>query len=86
MYTVTLGTGFAWVKQFKVDAVNEQDAVDMVADIVEDEFPGLCSDHYELADFCEEGQTVEEYAEAHNLVCCGNHGIYLEVLEIKKEE
>ena len=85
MYKVTLGTGLAWTKEFKVYANNEQEAIDLVADYIEvKEFYGLYSSHYELADLCEANQTVDEYAEANNLICCGNHGIYLEVLAVEK--
>ena len=57
--------------------------MDAVADYVEkQEMGGLYADHYELADCCEVGQTTDEYAEANNLTCCGNHGVYLEVLRI----
>lgn len=82
-YKVTIGTGLAWVKEFKVYAYNEQEAIDLVADYIEEKFEGLCHDHYEIADLCEVGQTVDEYAEANNLVCCGNHGIYINVLGIE---
>lgn len=84
LYKVTVGTGLAWVKEFKVYAYNEQEAVDLVADYIEEqEFEGLYGDHYEIADLCEVGQTVDEYAEANNLVCCGNHGIYINVVGIE---
>jgi hypothetical protein len=83
-YRVYLATGTAWYKVFQVYAYNEQEAVDMVADHCEEhEFRGLYSDYYELADECETGQSVDEYAEAHNLICCGNHGIYLELAGIE---
>ena len=87
LYAVTLGTGLAWTKQVLVYACHETEAVDLVADYVEEqELFGLYSDHYELADLCETGQTVDEYAEANNLVCCGNHGIYLQVINIEEVE
>ena len=79
LYKITIGTGLAWMKHFEVYAYNEQDAVDLVADYIEEEFEGLCFDHYALADLCEVGETVDEYAEANNLVRCGNHGVYINV-------
>lgn len=86
-YRVYLGTGTARVEKFDVFAYNESEAVDMVADYVEEnEFEGLYADYYELADLCEGGETVDEYAEIHGLICCGNHGIYLDVLAIDNGE
>ena len=87
IYRVSVGTGLAWTKQFKVCANNEQDAVDLVADYIEEQgFENLYFDHYELADLCELGETVDEYAEANGLVCVGNHGIYIQLCGIEKEE
>ena len=83
LYRVTLGTGFAFTKSFEAYAYNEQEAVDLVADYVEEHQPALCVDHYELADECD-GETVDEYAEAQGLTCCGNHGIYLTIVDIKE--
>ena len=78
LYRVYLGTGTAWLKVFEVYAYNEQEAVDLVADYCEEqELAGLYFDHYDLADECEVGQSVDEYAETHGLTCCGNHGIYI---------
>lgn len=87
LYAVTLGTGTAWTKTFEVYAYNETEAVDLVADYCEEhELEGLYSDYYELADLCEVGQTVGEYAEANGLICCGNDGIYMQILGIKEVE
>ena len=84
LYRVYLYTGTAWLKVFEVYANNENEAVDLVADYVEEQnFEGLYFDYYELYDLCE-GETVDEYAEAHNLICCGNHGIYLEVAGLEE--
>lgn len=85
LYRVYLATGTAWYKVFKVYAFNESEAVDLVADYVEEhEFKGLYTDYWELFDLCDFGQTVSEYAEDHNLICCGNHGIYLEVAGLEE--
>lgn len=84
LYRVFIATGSMWLKEFHVYAYNESEAVDMVADYVEEnEFKGLYADYYELYDLCED-ETVGEYAEAHNLICCGNHGIYLEVAGLEE--
>ena len=85
LYRVYIGTGTAWLKVFQAYAYNEQEAVDLVADYCEEhELEGLYTDFYGIADECEVGQTVDEYAEAHNLICCGNHGIYLEVAGLEE--
>ena len=83
-YRVYIGTGTAWYKVFQVYAYNESEAVDLVADYCEEhELEGLYADYYEIYDLCE-GETVDEYAENHNLICCGNHGIYLEVAGLEE--
>lgn len=83
LYTVSLNTGLAWLQEYSVYAYNEQDAVDLVADYLEaKDLTGLYSDHYELADLCEVGETVDEYAKANNLICAGNSGIYISVAGI----
>lgn len=79
-YRVYLATGTAWYKVFQVYAHNETEAVNLVADYCEEnELEGLYADYYDLADECENGQSVDEYAEANGLICCGNHGIYLQI-------
>lgn len=84
LYCVTLGTGFAWTKSFEAYAYNESEAVDLVADYVEEHHLYLYDDHYDLADLCEDGQSVDEYAEANGLTCCGNSGIYLNITNIEE--
>lgn len=85
LYRVDLGTGTAWTAPYLVYAYNEQEAVDLVADYIEaQELIGLYSDHYELADLCEPDETVESYAEANNLICAGNHGIYISLAGIEE--
>lgn len=84
LYRVYLGTGTAWLKVFGVYAYNEQEAVDLVVDYCEEhELEGLYSDYYEIMDLCETGQTVDEYAEAHGLTCCGNHGVYIQLAGVE---
>ncbi len=84
-YKVGIGTGTAWVQEFKVEAHDEQEAIDLVADQIErEELTGLYADYYEIFDCCDVGQTVDEYAEANNLVCAGNHGIYIQVITLEE--
>ena len=85
LYAVTLGTRTAWTQTFEVYAYNECEAVDIVADYCEEnELEGLYGDFYEVADLCDVGETVDEYADANNLTCCGNHGIYMQILGIEE--
>lgn len=85
LYRVYIGTGTAWYKVFQVYAYNESEAVDLVADYCEEhELEGLYADYYTIADECETGESVDEFIEAHNLTCCGNHGIYLEVAGLEE--
>lgn len=87
LYKIIIENGTAWTKEFKVYAYNEQEAVDTLADwLEEEEMDSLYGDHYGLLEYCEIGQTVDEYAKANNLTCCGNHGIYLKVLGVEEEE
>ena len=91
LYRVYIATGTAWLKVFQAYAYNEQEAVDMVADYCEEhELCGLYLDHDEIADEWEENKPETEqdepatkHIEAHNLICCGNHGIYLDVAGIE---
>lgn len=83
-YRVYLTTGTMWLKEFHVYAYNESEAVDIVADYCEEhELNGFYADYWELYDLCD-NETVDEYAESHNLICCGNHGIYLEVVGLEE--
>lgn len=85
LYRLFIATGTIWLKEFRVYAYNETEAVDLIADYCEEhELEGLYADYYEIADLCEVGQSVDEYVEAHNLICCGNHGIYLEVAGLEE--
>lgn len=83
-YRIYLATGTMWLKVFHVYAYDEAEAIDLVADYCENqELEGLYADYYSIANLCEVGQSVDEYSEAHNLTCCGNHGIYLEIAGIE---
>lgn len=79
-YRVFLETGSMFLQEFHVYAGNETEALDLVADYCDEhDLHGLYADYYEIFDLCDVGETVEEYAAAHNLTCCGNHGIYVGV-------
>ena len=85
LYRVFIGTGTIWLQEFLVYAYSGQEAVDIVADYCEEqEWSGLYADYYEIADLCGPGQSVDEYVEAHGLICCGNHGIYLDVAGLEE--
>lgn len=80
LYRIYIATGTAWYKVFQVYAYNEQEAVDLIVDYCEEQgLEGLYADYYEIFDLCDVGETVDEYAEAHGLTCCGNHGVYVEL-------
>lgn len=86
LYTVSLNTGTAWLETYGVYAYDEQDAVDLIADYLEaNELHGLYCDWYEIMDNCGFGETPEEYAESMNMICAGNHGVYISVADIRKE-
>jgi len=82
MYRINLLTGTVWIEQYGVYAYNEQEACDTLADYLEENESGLCIDYWHLNDLCDSFQSVDEYAEAHNLTCCGNHSVYLEIESI----
>ena len=85
LYKVTLGTGTAWTRTFEVYAYNEGEAVDLVADYCERRGMNVVyTDHYGIADECETNELVAEYAEANGLTCCGNSGIYMQILNIQE--
>lgn len=80
LFKITLATG----EDFKVYAFDEEEAINLVADhLVEEERECSYADHYEVADLCEVGQSVAEYAEENNLYFAGKHGVYIPVKEIK---
>lgn len=86
-YMVSIGTSLVWASLFKVAAYDEQSAVDLVADYLKDhECTGLYFDHLELEVIasCTKYKTAEAFAEANNFVCCGNHGIYISLLNIEE--
>lgn len=89
LYKIGVCTGLAWIAEYGVYAYNEQEACDLLADWLEENESGLCTDYWHLNDLCDSFQSVDEYAGAHNLTCCGNHGVYLaieNITEIKEEK
>ena len=85
LYKVILGTGTIRTEDFLVYAYNETEAVDLVADYVSDkELEGLYADYWELFDCADIGETVQEYADANGLTCCGNHGIYVQIIGLEE--
>ena len=84
-YRIFIETCTMFLQEFHVYAYDETKALDLVADYCEENgLEGLYADYYEVFDLCDIGETVEEYAEAHNLICCGNHGIYVGVAGIEE--
>lgn len=83
-YRIFIATGTLWLQEFHVYAYDPSRAVDLVADYCQEHLPGLCADYYEIFDLCDVGETVDEYAEAHNLTCCGNHGVYIDLVKVEE--
>lgn len=80
LFKIILATG----EDFKVYAFDEEEALNILADhLVEEEREYSYADHYEVADLCEVGQSVAEYAEENNLYCAGEQGVYIQVAEIQ---
>ena len=86
-YVVSLHTGIPYLDQFRVAAYNETEAADLVADFLESKgFKGLyyLYDEVEIMALCAKYVDANEYAEAHNLTCCGNHGIYVGLADVQE--
>lgn len=82
-YKIGLLTGTAWIAEYKVYAYNPTEACDILADYVEENEKGMYYEYWHLFEHSDYG-SVDEYAEEHNLTCCGNHGIYLEIVNIEE--
>ena len=86
-YKILIGTGSMYVQEFYVSANNETDALTLIADYCEEhDLHWLYVDHYELADLCDTGETVAEYAARQDLTECGEHGIYMQIKGIEAIE
>lgn len=84
-WLVLVGLGFVRTLAFSVYAPNEQEAVDLVADYIEERrYAGAYQTVDTLKESCEAGESIEEAAEAQGYTCCGNHGIYLQITGIEK--
>jgi uncharacterized protein YggL (DUF469 family) len=52
-----------------VMADNKNEAIDKIIEQLVNENFEYIVDYYEVFDLCESGQTVEEYAQEHGLIC-----------------
>lgn len=81
-YKITVGES----TKYQVSAFDLSSALDLVANHIEcHEVTDLYIDAFTLDMMakCSKYQTADAYAKAHNLVCCGTNGIYLEITSIK---
>lgn len=84
-YRILLGTSSFYPQEFHVCANDKTEALNLVGDYCEEnELHTLYSDYYEIASFCNVGETVEERAVALHLTCCGMHGVYVELLGMEE--
>lgn len=84
-YRILIGTGSMYVQEFYVRAETETEALALIADYCEKhDMHWLYADHYELADLCDAGETVSEYAARQDLTECGEHGVYMQIKGIKE--
>lgn len=88
-YIVSLATGTAWLDPYQVSAYNEQEAIDKLADYIEGKgYKNLYFEYGMLRVMAEYSHgkyaNAEEYADAHGLVCCGNHGIYIHLISVEE--
>ena len=77
LFRVYVNTGFVHPYTKIVEAFSEQEAFDTVADYLEEKESAFVMTYDEILKEREVGQSAEGYIAAHNLVCCGNHGVYL---------
>lgn len=84
-WKLVIGTGLAWPLVFTVYAANEQKAVDLVADYIEEnKYTGIYDTVETLAEDCEADKCADDVAAERGLTCCGNHGIFIELLGVEK--
>lgn len=81
-YRVNVGAGLAWPYSVTVEAFSETEAVDFVADELNGS--AFVSTYKELEKMKSDDETVDEYAEANGLICCGNDGVYMSVISVEK--
>ena len=83
-YCIFVGVGEPFAQEFCVYANGEAEAINLVADFcAQYELRELYADHYDIADLCE-GETVDEYAKAHNLTYFENQGVYINIVKVVK--
>lgn len=86
-YRVFVGTASIWLQEFHVFAYDTTEALDLIANYCEKNgLDGLYATHDELAALRKPGQSISEYADDHNLICCGNNRIYLQIAGIERIE
>ena len=80
-YDITIGDGTI----YRASAFILDDAIDRVADYIEKHNKGLYVDGQALKIMseCSKNESIEAFAKAHNLTCCGANGIYIEITNVK---
>jgi hypothetical protein len=69
-YQFTISTNKEGEKDIRVVmADNKNEAIDKVIEQLVNENVDYIADYYEVFDLCESGQTVDEYAQEHGLIC-----------------
>ena len=82
-YKVSIHSGLAWPYSRVCEAFSEQSALDKLVDELGAEASFVMT-YQEVLEKREPGQSAEEYIEANNLTCCGNEGVYVNVVNIEK--
>ena len=83
-YKIYLNTGTAWLADFEVYAYCESEAIEILAEhVVNEGLDGLWFSYYDLADECEVGKSVDEYANENGLILC-DKGVYLPVARMEE--
>ncbi len=85
-YIVSVQTGFAWTESYQVNADDEEQAKERLADFLsEQKFENLyyTSSDVEALISCSGYKDAQAFADAHNLECRGHDKIYIEFVDIK---
>lgn len=84
-WLVLVGLGFVWTLAFSVYAPNEQEAVDLVADYIEERrYAGAYQTVDTLKESCEAGESIEEAAEAQGYPVAATTGSTYKLQELRK--
>lgn len=77
-YKITLPTGLYFSSVFWVAGINEQEALDTLADFLEDNH--MSNSYRTYDELWDEAEKYEVSFKLHEqrFICCGNHGIYLD--------